>query len=255
MQFPVRRKGEDTRRYTLFEAGLCPLSILPLTLDNGSTQPGGEREGEMGFGAIIAKKRGSSPKRVYSTNCISGSQGRWTLGFCMEAIKSLKSLYRNKFRSEAQENGFQHFGPSSTPKVAYMPKMPILGHIYTWDTKAHIIWHIPQIEGPMVSVQKHTYYGSGPPLDPKSTGSLGARAHKAILCERVARLGKIKQTIHDERPALYFPYCPGSRLIWPLASRTSLGATALLAQFLEEKSSFQATMCWYALNCVEPSLS
>ena len=49
----------------------------------------------MGFGAIIVKKRVSSPKSVYSKNCISGSQGRWTLGFCMEAIKSLKSLYQH----------------------------------------------------------------------------------------------------------------------------------------------------------------
>ena len=43
----------------------------------------------MGFGAIMAKKRLSSPKSVYLKNCISGSQGRWTLGFCIEAIKSL----------------------------------------------------------------------------------------------------------------------------------------------------------------------
>ena len=50
-------------------------------------------KGEMGFGAIIAKKRVSCPKSAYSKNCISGSPGRWTLGFCMEAGKSLKSLY------------------------------------------------------------------------------------------------------------------------------------------------------------------
>ena len=30
---------------------------------------------------------------------------------------------------------------------------------------------------------------------------------------------------------------------------------AILAKFLEEQSSFQATIFWYALNCVEPSLS
>ena len=42
-----------------------------------------------------------TPKRF-----ISGSQGRWTLGFCMEAIKSLKSLYQHWFGSEAQENHF-----------------------------------------------------------------------------------------------------------------------------------------------------
>ena len=35
-------QGEDTRGYTLVEAGLCPLFKSPLTLDNGCTQPGGE---------------------------------------------------------------------------------------------------------------------------------------------------------------------------------------------------------------------
>ena len=35
-------QGEDTRGYTLFEVGLCPLSKSPLTLDNGGTQPRGE---------------------------------------------------------------------------------------------------------------------------------------------------------------------------------------------------------------------
>ena len=60
----------------------------------------------MGFGVIIAKKVVSTPKSVYSKNCIYGSQGRWTSGFCMEAIKSLKSLYQHLFGSEAQENHF-----------------------------------------------------------------------------------------------------------------------------------------------------
>ena len=58
----------------------------------GAHNPGANVKGEMGFGAIIAKKRISSPKSVYSKNCISDPQKRWTLGFCMEAIKSLKSL-------------------------------------------------------------------------------------------------------------------------------------------------------------------
>ena len=46
------------------------------------------------------------PKSVYSKNCISGSQGRWPLGFCMEATQSLKSLYQHYFGSEAQGNHF-----------------------------------------------------------------------------------------------------------------------------------------------------
>ena len=56
----------------------------------------------MGFGANIAKKRVSRPKSVYSKNCISGSQGRWTLGFCMEAMKSLKSIYQHNKGSGAK---------------------------------------------------------------------------------------------------------------------------------------------------------
>ena len=59
----------------------------------------------------------------------------------------------------------------------------------------------------------------------------GASAHEAILCKIVDRLGKIKQAIHDVLHALYFPYCLGSRLIWPLASRTSLRAKAIFAKF------------------------
>ena len=61
----------------------------------------------MGFGANIVKKRFSRPKSIYSKNCISGSQGRWTLGHLdMEAIKSLKSVYQHWFSSEAEENHF-----------------------------------------------------------------------------------------------------------------------------------------------------
>ena len=49
----------------------------------------------MEFGAIAPKKRVSSPKGVCCKNYISGSQGRWTLGFCMEAAQGLKSLYHH----------------------------------------------------------------------------------------------------------------------------------------------------------------
>ena len=66
--------------------------------------------GEMGFGTNIAKKTVSRPKSVYSKSCISGSQGTWTLAFCMEAIKSLQSIYQHLFGSDTQENtsGLQH---------------------------------------------------------------------------------------------------------------------------------------------------
>ena len=49
----------------------------------------------MELGAITAKKRVISPQSVYSKKCISNSQERWTLDFCMEAIKSLRSLYQH----------------------------------------------------------------------------------------------------------------------------------------------------------------
>ena len=38
----LRSQREDIGGHTLFEAGLCPLSESPLTLDNGCTKPGGE---------------------------------------------------------------------------------------------------------------------------------------------------------------------------------------------------------------------
>ena len=100
----------------------------------------------MRFDATIAKKRVSSPKGVYSKNCISGSQGGWTLGVCMEATRGLKSLRQHWFGCEAQESHFEHFGPWSTPKVGNMAKMSILGHIYPWGTRAHKTWHIHRIE-------------------------------------------------------------------------------------------------------------
>ena len=102
----------------------------------------------MEFGAIVAQKRVGRPKSVYSENCISDSQGIWTLGFCMEATQSLKSLYQHRFSSEAQENHFYDFGPWSTRKVGKMAKMPILGHIHPWDTKAHITCHILKLKDP-----------------------------------------------------------------------------------------------------------
>ena len=85
-------KGEDTRGYTLCQAGLCPPFKSPLILGKGRTQPGVNIKGEMGFCAIIAKKRVNGPESVHSKNCISCSQGRWALAFCMEATKSLKAL-------------------------------------------------------------------------------------------------------------------------------------------------------------------
>ena len=60
----------------------------------------------MELGAIMAKKGVGSPKRDYSKGCISGSQANLTLGFCMEAMQSLKSLYQHWLGSKAQEKVF-----------------------------------------------------------------------------------------------------------------------------------------------------
>ena len=125
-----------------------PLSKSPLTLDNRHNSPGATIKGEMGFGAIVAKKEVSSAKSVYSKNCVSGSQGRWTLCFSMEAIKSLKPLEHTKSRKYGQNAGIGTYipmGPQSPYNMAYT-----------------------KIAGPIVSVYKHTYFRSSPPFDPKS---------------------------------------------------------------------------------------
>ena len=108
----------------------------------------------MEFGAIGAKKRISCPNSLSSENSISGSQGRCTLGSCMEATQSFLSFYPNWFGSKAQENHCQHCGPWSTQKVGKMGKSPYwviypMGHQSPYDLA-------------------YTYYGSSPPLDPES---------------------------------------------------------------------------------------
>ena len=62
-------------------------------------------------------------------------------------------------------------------------------------------------------------------------GRVGARAHKIILYKIVDRREKVKQTIHNVLHALYLQYCLVTRLIFPLARRTGLGATPILAKF------------------------
>ena len=119
-----------------------------------------------------------------------------------------------------------------------------------------------QTKRTIVSAYKHTYYmGQVLPwirsqscmhMGRCAKSSPGVYAHKAILYRIVDRLERIEQAIHNALCALSLSYCLSSRL---LASRTRLGATPILAKFLEEKSSLQATMFWYTLNCMEPSLS
>ena len=91
--------------------------------------------GEIELGAIVAEKSPSRPKSVYSKNHISHSQERWTLAFCMNATGSLQSLYQQWFRFEAQEKHSQHFDRWRRRKLGKMAEMPILRHIYPWDTK------------------------------------------------------------------------------------------------------------------------
>ena len=66
---------------------------------------------------------------------------------------------------------------------------------------------------------------------------------------------KINQAIHDVVRGLYFTYCLGSRLNSPEASSTSLGGLAIFAQFSTKTCPLSKMEFWYALNCVEPSLS
>ena len=60
---------------------------------------------------------------------------------------------------------------------------------------------------------------------------IGARAHKAVLYMIVDLLGKIERAIQSVPHALYSPYCLDSRVIPPLAWRSSFGPTATLAKF------------------------
>ena len=85
----------------------------------------------MRFGANTAEKRVSRPKRVSSNNCISGFQGRWTLGCCMEAIKKLKSLRQHWFGAEAQENHFNTSALGAYEKKKIRPKCQY------WDIDTH----------------------------------------------------------------------------------------------------------------------
>ena len=80
--------------------------------------------------------------------------------------------------------------------------MPILGHIYPWDTEAHIIWHIPILNDPYSVFTNILTLGQLLPLMPSQScmhmgtcakGRFSARARKAILYKIVERLEKIKQ--------------------------------------------------------------
>ena len=119
----------------------------------------------MGFGAIIAKKKISSPKSVYSKDCISGSQGGWTLGLCMEAIKSLNSFYQHYFWSRKP---FLTLRPLEHTKSGKYGQNANIGTYIPMGHQSPYNMAYTQIEGPIVSVCKRTYYGSSPPLGPKS---------------------------------------------------------------------------------------
>ena len=60
----------------------------------------------MELGAIVAQKRVSRPKSVYSKDCISGSKGRWTLGFCMDSQKALRRFIINVSGSKHKKTIF-----------------------------------------------------------------------------------------------------------------------------------------------------
>ena len=70
-------------------------------------------------------------------------------------------------------------------------------------------------------------------------GRNAACAHKAIFYQIVDELGKIEAAMHNVLRGLYFPYRLASRVISPLASRTSLGATAILTKFWRKGRFFK----------------
>ena len=91
----------------------------------------------------------------------------------------------------------------------------------------------------MVSVCKHTYYGSSRALNPKLVMHAYGHvckmknwtpAHKAISYEMIDNLGEIAQQMYTGLTGLYLLYCSGSRSHSLLALRTNLGATAILAK-------------------------
>ena len=85
---------------------LVPFPNCPSPLVSGARNLGAYIKGEIKLGANVAQKGVSRPESVYSKNCIPGSPGRWTLGFCMEATQSLKFPYQQWFGFKAQENHF-----------------------------------------------------------------------------------------------------------------------------------------------------
>ena len=67
---------ERTQWDTLYSRRVClPFPNCPEPWTTGAHSPRANIKGEMGFGAIIAKKGVSNAKRVHSKSCISGSQG------------------------------------------------------------------------------------------------------------------------------------------------------------------------------------
>ena len=108
---------------------------IALNLRNlAHTTAGQTIRGRLSRGPLLPKRGLVVPKVFTPKNCISRFQGRWTLRCCMKATQSLKKKII--------------FNTSTLGGVGKMAKMPKLGHIYPWDMKAHIIWHIAELEHP-----------------------------------------------------------------------------------------------------------
>ena len=95
-------------------------------------------KGEIDLGAIVVQKRVSRSKRVYSKSCISGSQGRWALCFCMEATQSQSLFINNGSGSKHKKTIFNTSTLRQHDQWEKWPKSGRFGHI---------------------SVYEHTYYG------------------------------------------------------------------------------------------------
>ena len=85
---------------------MSSFQIAPNLGRRAHTARGRTLRGGWAFVPLLPKTGVISLGSVYCKNCIPGSQGRCTLGFCIEAIKSPTSLYKHYFGGEAQENDF-----------------------------------------------------------------------------------------------------------------------------------------------------
>ena len=137
--------------------------------------------GRWGLLPLLPKRGLVVPKVFTSKDCISGSQGRWTLDFCLEAIKSLgpfinissglkhkKTIFNTSALAAHEDRKYAQNANTGT----YIP----MAHEGPYNMA------YTRIEGPIVRVYKHTPFRSSPPFDAKPI--MHAYGH---VCKRQVR--------------------------------------------------------------------